>query len=131
MAEEAFDFGSLTAGGSESLSVTLVNRGAIPASLQLDLSLYEEFHLERRASLPNPGGNAQGVGGGTDDPQQGGGPGSSDRLVWCLCKVWPEAGAGGGGRGDCFVSVAPLFWFGPGDARGVGRGIHTSSAFLY
>ncbi|CAM9417913.1 unnamed protein product, partial [Hapterophycus canaliculatus] len=47
LSQEAFEFGGLTAGGCESMEVTLVNKGPIPASLQLDLSMYEEFHLER------------------------------------------------------------------------------------
>ncbi|CAM9965261.1 unnamed protein product, partial [Ectocarpus sp. 13 AM-2016] len=48
LSQGAFDFGRLTAGGCEPLEVTLVNRGSIPASLQLDLSQHEEFHLERK-----------------------------------------------------------------------------------
>ncbi|CAN0405429.1 unnamed protein product, partial [Ectocarpus sp. 8 AP-2014] len=54
LSQGAFDFGSLTAGGYEPLEVTLVNRGSIPASLQLDLSQHEEFHLERKKEVsPN------------------------------------------------------------------------------
>lgn len=82
LAEGAFEFGSLTAGACESLGVTLVNRGPIPASLQLDLSQHEEFLLERKPALAVPAGKGAGGGGGggggggnsaAADPQQGGG----------------------------------------------------------
>lgn len=79
LSEGAFQFGRLTSGGCESLSVTLVNRGSIPASLHLDLSQHEEFHLERNKALAIPvaipaGGT--GVGGdaaaaAADDSQPG------------------------------------------------------------
>lgn len=83
LSEEAFQFGSLTSGGCESLSVTLVNRGSIPASLHLDLSQHEEFHLERQKALAIPAAIPAGGAGagdvaaaaavGADDPQPGGG----------------------------------------------------------
>lgn len=87
LSEEAFQFGSLTAGGCESLSVTLVNRGSIPASLQLDLSQHEEFHLERKkalanlAAIPAGGTGADEAAAATADGPQPGGGGPS-RCEW-------------------------------------------------
>lgn len=75
LAENAFDFGSLAAGGCESLNVNLENRGPIPASLQLDLSQYSDFHLERARARAKPGGVAAGAG---EDSRQGG---RNERLV--------------------------------------------------
>lgn len=69
LAENVFDFGSLAAGGCESLKVNLQNRGPIPASLQLDLSQYPDFHLERAKTRAQPGGVAAGTG---EDSRQGG-----------------------------------------------------------
>lgn len=75
LAENAFDFGSVAAGGCESLKVHLENRGPIPASLHLDLSQYPDFHLERAKARAKPGGVAAGTG---DDSRQGG---RNERLV--------------------------------------------------
>lgn len=54
--ETAFDFGSLTAGGCESLPATLVNKGLMPASLHLNLTQFPEFHLEPKKTLPAAAG---------------------------------------------------------------------------
>lgn len=86
LAENAFDFGSLAAGGSESLTVTLENRGPIPASLQLDLAQFPEFHLERAKARAKFGVMAAGAGEGS---RQGGGRSersgvlSGDNAFWC------------------------------------------------
>lgn len=98
LAEGAFEFGSLTVGGCESLGVTLVNRGPIPASLQLNLSQHEEFLVEKKSvsvsvsaipagNGPGSGGVAGGGGGGggnsaADDHQQGGGNSRQVSFGW-------------------------------------------------
>eukprot|EP00903_Cladosiphon_okamuranus_P009303 g8875.t1 len=87
LVEETFQYGKLTSGGCESLGVTLVNRGSIPASLHLDLSQHEEFHLERKKASAIPAPIPVGAGAGTgddaaaatDDPQEG--RGSQSREV--------------------------------------------------
>lgn len=87
LVEETFQFGRLTSGGCESLGVTLVNRGPIPASLHLDLSQHEGFHLERKEASAIPAGGA-GTGGDAaadaDDPNAG-----TDRQSRCgfVCEM--------------------------------------------
>lgn len=73
LAEKAFEFGGVTAGGCESLDVGLVNRGSIPASLYLDLSHHPEFYLERESvtglqpHLVGGGRGEEGPGGAQDE----------------------------------------------------------------
>lgn len=64
LAESRFDFGEVTAGDCESMPVTLVNHGLIPASLLLDLSAFPEFHLEEVKSLRPTIGRGLGAAGG-------------------------------------------------------------------
>lgn len=94
LSEGAFQFGRLTSGGCESLSVTLVNRGSIPASLHLDLSQHEEFYLERKKALAIPAAipvGRAGAGGdaasAADDPQPGGGGQSRCSLEYETIRV--------------------------------------------
>lgn len=76
LSQEAFEFGSLTAGGCEPMEVTLINKGPIPASLQLDLSQYEEFHLERITPMASRGDAGRGA---ASDPSPPGGGNTNER----------------------------------------------------
>lgn len=116
LSEGAFQFGSLTSGGCQSLSVTLVNKGSIPASLHLDLSQHEEFHLERKKALvvpppapAPPAGTASGdAAAAADDPQPGGGGQSRCSSVeYDMIRIaWGGAERGGLQGGGRLWSVA-------------------------
>lgn len=70
--ETGFDFGSLTAGGWESLPATLVNNSPMPASLHLDLTQFPEFHLEPKKILVAAVERTSGEGEAGKDDNNGG-----------------------------------------------------------